>query len=254
MPVEENDRALHDAIAGRYLQKDIVGSSSLARRFKVVSALDSVLGEKAKIGTLVEIGCGTGATATYLRGSYERYIGVDYSERLIDQARILNRGNDRAQFIAGNIKSVDLPGHCADVIYASGALHHMTELDAVMVALKGIAGPGAMLVVVEPQNSNPIIGAMRWVRGKIDPAYSEEQIFFAPRFLEDLFAGHGLADVTVDFQGYFSTPFAEVIIRPQCISVPLARWAVSLDRLLAARLPASLRKTSFNIIVSGRFP
>ena len=42
-----------------------------------------VIQAEGKIGTLVDVGCGIGAQAKYLDGSFEEYIGIDYSSNLI---------------------------------------------------------------------------------------------------------------------------------------------------------------------------
>ncbi len=251
---EERDQALYDSIAARYCRKDVVPSSSLARRDKLFFSLERALGPGRSLGTLVEIGCGVGAAATYLQGRYDRYIGIDQSGELIKEARRLNADIPHTEFIVANVKGQCLAPGCADLIYASGVLHHMSELDQVMASLERLARPGACLVVVEPQNSNPVIGLARFIRGLVDSSYSRDQLFFPPAFLRDLFARHGMTDIGIDFYGYFSTPFAEVIMQPQFLFKPLAELAIAADRRLARTLPPRLRRMSFNVVVSGRFP
>lgn len=250
---EQSDRDLFDRVASRYARKDIATSSALARRHQLLAAIEPVLDQLPNLGTLVDVGCGVGATAAYLTDHYERYIGIDQSEEMIKAAIAFNRGNLRAEFIAQNIKSRDLPQNVADVILSDGALHHITELSEAMDALVRIAKPGAFLVIREPQNGNPLLQALRWGRGIVDPSYSKEQIFFSERDLKELFSNHGVMDISVEFQGFLSTPFAQVVMRPQFLSVPLCRAAISIDRWLGARLPEPLKKLSFNIIVIGRF-
>lgn len=251
--IEEQDRNLYNSIARQYIRKDIVGSSSVARKYKLFSALNGILHNDVRLGTLVEIGCGAGATAGYLAGYYDKYIGIDQSEELIRHAGTLNRQYRNVTFVAANIKASGLPPRCADVIFANGALHHMTELDIVMESLQAIAKPGTHLIVIEPQGSNAIIQFMRKIRAVLDKTYSGEQIFFAPEYLVELFARHGVTDITLDFQGFLSTPFAEVIVNPQFLSQPLAKGAVAADRLLKKHLPPALKRMSFNTIVAGTF-
>ena len=252
MTRERVDRDLFDRIASRYARKDIVASSSLARKHQLLAAIRPVLDQLPNLGTLVDIGCGVGAPARYLTGHYERYIGIDQSAEMIEAATAFNRGNLKAEFTAQNIKSRDLPQNVADVVLSDGALHHITELDEAMNALARIAKPGAFLVVREPQNGNPLLQTMRWIRGIVDASYSREQIFFSEAGLRELLS-HNVTDIAVEFQGFLSTPFAQVVMRPQFLSVPLCRAAISTDRWLDARLPAPLKKLSFNIIVIGRF-
>jgi len=251
---EQADQELFDTIADRYARKDVVASSSLARKNQLLFALQPILDQSPNLGTVVDVGCGVGAPARYLEGHYERYVGIDQSEEMIKAAATFNRGNPRAEFMAKNIKSRHLPQNVADVILSDGALHHITELDHAMGSLARIAKPGAFLVVREPQTGNPLVQTMRRVRGIVDSAYSEEQVFFRERDLRSLFASHNITDLSVRFQGFLSPPFAQVVMHPQALTVRLSKLAVSIDRWLNAHLPAPLQKLSFNIVVIGRFP
>lgn len=247
------DQALFDRIAEQYARKDSIASSSLARRSQLLSAIRPVLDEQPNLGTVAEIGCGVGAPARHLMGRYERYVGIDQSEEMIEAARLFSQGNPKAEFLARNIRSPGLEPNMADTILSIGALHHMTELDEVMESLVRMAKPGAYLVVIEPQNGNPLLQLMRWVRGNMDPTYSSAQIYFSERDLTDLLRGHGIRDLLVDFQGFLSPPFAQVVLFPQVLFTPLSRAASRIDPLLASSLPGPLKRLSFNIIVIGRF-
>jgi len=254
MTREQRDKTLFNRIASKYAWKDSSVSSALARKNKLISVLKPVLAVRPNLGTIVDIGCGVGGPAKYLVGYYERYIGIDYSEELIEAAKIFNLGNPKAEFIAASIKSKDLSQNVADVVLSDGALHHMTELDVVMESLARIAKPGAFVVVIEPQNANPLIRGMRWLRGFLDSTYSREQIFFSQGDLRNLFSVAGITDLSFDYQGFFSTPFAEVVMAPQALAIPFSRLASSMDRWLQINLPAVMKKFSFNIVAIGRFP
>jgi ubiquinone/menaquinone biosynthesis C-methylase UbiE len=250
---EQADQVLFDRIASRYARKDLVASSSLARKSQLLSAIKPVLDELSNLGTVVDIGCGVGASAKYLAGHYERYVGIDQSKEMIKAAVMFNRGNPRAEFIAGNVKSKNLPRNIADLVLSDGALHHITELEEAMDSLVRIAKPGAFLVVREPQNGNPLLQVMRWIRGIVDSSYSKEQIFFSEKDLRELFETHGIVDLSVEFQGFLSPPFAQAILHPQVLTVPLSRVATRVDSWLNTYLPGVLRKLGFNIVVVGRF-
>jgi SAM-dependent methyltransferase len=249
---ETEDRLLFNQIAGHYAVKDIVPSSSLARKSQLLTAVGPLLRERPSLGTVVEVGCGVGAPAKYLKGHYEHYLGIDQSEEMIKAARVFNQNNPRAEFIASNVKSEGLPRDAADTILSIGALHHMTQLEDVLRSLIRIAKPQAYLVVVEPQDGNPLVQAMRYVREIVDRAYSKQQIFFSERELRELLANEGIAVLSVDFQGFLTPPFAQVVIQPQAVSVALSRLAILADSWLDAHLPDVLKKLSFNIVITGR--
>lgn len=250
---EKADEALFNQIATHYARKDIARSSSLARKSVLFSALKPILDDNPSLGTIVDIGCGIGAPARYLKGYYQRYVGIDHSQEMIEIAALFNRDNPRAEFIAANIKSEALPKGIADLVLSIGALHHMTELDQVVDSLHKLSKPGAYLVAIEPQQGNPLIQFLRRVRGLIDPAYSREQIFFSQQELRDLLPEHVFNEVHLQHQGFLTPPFAQVTMRPDAIFVPICRGAVRGDAWLQVHLPESLAKLSFNLVAIGRF-
>ena len=184
--IEKEDQKLFGRIAEKYARKDYTKSSSIARRYQLMFAVMPVLKKLKPEITIVDIACGVGAPAKYLKGLYQSYIGIDYSEEMIRIAQSLYPDDKDVKFIASNIKDVERLNHQADLILAVGALHHMTEIDVVMESLKRIAKPGAYFVALEPQRGNPIVQLMRWLRGKIDRSYSESQRYFNRKELYDL--------------------------------------------------------------------
>lgn len=254
---EEKDLLLFNRIAKSYAEKDIVKSSSCPRKYQLMFLVEPVLKKLLHIDTIVEIACGLGASSKYLAGNYRNYVGIDYSERLIEKARLFSKDNKRVKFIAANVKNIpadQIQAHCGDVILAVGALHHMTELDLVMKSLQGLAKPGAYFLAIEPSCGNPIVQAMRWIRGRVDASYSKEQKFFSKKELRQLLEASKLRDVEIVYQGFFTPPFAQIILHPQIISVPLSKLAVLLDKTLDKILPNSLKFLSWNIAIRARFP
>lgn len=248
------DHELFNTIATNYARKDVVPSSYLACRYQLLFAMEPVLGCLGVIDTIVEVGCGVAAPAQYLEGHYRRYMGIDYSEKLIAIARVFNQGNDRAEFVIANIKSANLRKINADVVLVVGVLHHTTELDTVMESLIRLAKPGGFLVAVEPQNGNPVIQSLRFLRGIIDSTYSREQHFFSRHELVTLLERHGLCDVETVYQGYLSTPFAQMVFPWQGLVAPLSKAAIAMDEVFQRYLPKLVRRLSWNIVVRARFP
>lgn len=252
--VQENDKALFDRIASQYARKDSIPSSREARAHQLEVAVAPIL-NGAKIDTIVEIACGIGAAAQYLEGRYERYVGVDYSLELIRHAREFHRGRSQIEFIVKNVKeltSADLPP--ADVVLAVGALHHFTEIDRVLSAITSVAKSGGFFVAIEPQSGNPIVQLLRGIRKKLDSGYSVNQHFFTEKEVRELLGRHNFTDINIEFEGYFSPPFAQIPIPPQIITYPLSRLASALDRWCGEHLPRFLKRLSWNIIIRARFP
>lgn len=249
---ELDDKNLFDSIAREYAKKDMVPSSMIARRAQLLSAVQPVLGGKKSLGQVVDIGCGMGTAAKYLKGKYSSYIGIDQSKKEIELAKSLFRGNPKVKFLAENIKNVKLRKK-ADVVLSLGALHHMTDLPKVFRALENLAKPEATLLVIEPQRSNVLVGLLRKMRKTLDRSYSKDQIYFEEEKLTGILEKAGFSKIVVDFQGFFGPYFAQVILPPQIITQHLSALATLVDRYLN-RFPRNFKKTfSFNIIIRARF-
>ena len=72
--------------------------------------------------------------------------------------------------------------------------------------------------------------------------------------MRGLFESAGLVDVHVTPQGVFSTPFAEVVLRPHGVADMLSRAACATDRTLEALAAPLLRPVSWNLVTIGRRP
>lgn len=249
---EQKDRDLFDRIASAYARKDTYPPSAIARQAQLRYALEPVLDDPLPAFALVDLGCGVGAAARYLHGVYGSYIGIDQSGEMIRAAEEFHRGDRQIRFIHDSVRSERLPRRMADVVLADGALHHMSQLDQVMEAVVRIARPSAWVVVREPLRHNAFFQMLRRLRQTLDRSYSPEQHFFSETELRELFRRAGIREIDTVYFGFFSTPFAQVILRPPWIFTPLSRLAVRLDRWLERHLPLALRRMAFNVVVRGR--
>jgi SAM-dependent methyltransferase len=252
---ESRDRELFDEIAERYALKDTVEASRGPRRYQLSFALAPAWPRIRPDPTIVEIACGFGASAQYLAGRYRRYVGIDYSQQIIDAATASHRNlAGSAEFICANVKDADIGAGKADLVLAVGALHHMTSLDEVFASLRRIAAPSAMFVALEPYRGNPIVQSLRYLRGKIDKAYSDEQTYFSRRELEELCTRNGLLDASTELQGFLTPPFAQVLVKPYWLTGQGSKLAVAMDSLLDRHLPEPLRWLAWNVVLRARFP
>lgn len=246
------DRELFNKIAEDYAGKDTVQSTAIVRKHRLIKCLGFLLEKKENIGTLFEIGCGVGAPSWHLDGLYDKYVGIDHSAALIKQAE-LRKKSSKVSFIAADLLNLKISLK-ADVIFADGVLHHITDLDMLMKSLKTVAAPGAYFVAREPHSMNPIVQFMRWTRKKIDPSYSKDQCFFKPSRLIDLLAKHDFEEISYKYIGFLSTPFGEVILKPQWLFLRLAKLTILIDSVFDNILPQFLKFLSWNMVVMAKFP
>ena len=181
-------------------------------------------------GDILDVGCGPGFNSVYLKDKFINYIGIDYSEEFIKIAKSLH---SNGIFVAGNVKSLKaLNLENPDLIIGIGILHHIDNLNEALMSLKEIAKNDTVLAFSEPFRGNPGIQLLRYFRKKIDPDYSKDQVFFSKRELVDLFNNNGFEVKNVKYQGFFSTPFAQVVLKPKEFFYPVSKASIIFDRFI----------------------
>lgn len=244
------DRELFDRIAERYCRKDLLPAARIARRQRLFQTLRVV--PMLPSAAVLEVGCGAGFSAKYLEGQVGSYCGVDYSENLISYAQAHHAGAG-VEFVATNIKDFQ-PESSFDLIFAIGLLHHLDDLDSILNQMIHLLKPGGWFIANEPHPGNPLISTARRVRKRIDTHYSAEQKELTAEELRNSYECAGLRSVRIVPQGLFSTPFAEVPLKPQWLWVPISALACLTDKIVE-RLPAAvLQPLTWNLIVAGQKP
>lgn len=244
---EKRDQELFDAISPKYLEKDLAPQSAIARKHRLLSSLENVyFDENTRV---LEVGCGAGFSVKYLDKPYAEYVGVDYSKGLIDYAKQYN-SSPKAQFICSNIKEY-LPEEKFDVIFMIGVLHHFDDMQGILSHIVSLLRPGGVVVANEPQSSNLLIQGLRTLRTKLDKSYSDDQVQLLPENLKELYEAVGLKEVQVLGQGYFSTPLAEVVLKPRWLMLPVSKVFTFFDKLI---IKVFIKQTlfSWNCIALGR--
>jgi len=242
------DQERFNRIASDYLRKDILPAHRLARINRLEQTL-SILPVSGKIDIL-EVGCGTGFSAEYLSGRYNRYLGIDYSQELIKYANKYNRRDD-VEFYATDIKELKTSDQF-DLVLMIGVLHHVPSIPVFMASALKFLKPLGWVVANEPNQENPAVRVLRMIRKKVDSHYSPSQISFNRSQLIEIFEGSGLAMIKTRPQGIFSTPFAEMIMPLQKVTTLLSHYACLFDKILEKKSFEAIWYMSWNIIIAGR--
>lgn len=242
------DRLLFDRIASNYAKKDLYEPSIRARKLRLFQSLRKI--RLIPNQDILEIGCGAGFAAKYLRGYYQNYTGIDSSTRLIYCAKVHNRYSN-AYFFAEDLYDFN-SGKSYDLIFMVGTLHHLVDIQKAVKIASSYLKPGGFFVVNEPQPSNPLIHILRKIRAKVDNHYSDEQCELDEFTLKKRFQKAGLIEVRSHSQGIFSTPFAEVIIKPEFIINALSLLVCHLDYIFEKNFDKTIKRISWNLVVTGR--
>lgn len=249
---ETRDRELFDLIASRYAAKDTSPSVFPARRLRLTQTLKILPQNYLEKANVLEVGCGAGFAVRYLPNTIRSYLGIDYSEVLIQIAQEIN-AHPLAKFRQANAKSFCTPERF-DVIFLIGVLHHLEQMHETVQNLTQLLSPTGWIVANEPQPGNPVIHQLRLLRKRLDKDYSDEQLELSAKEIKRCFLACGLRNIICRPQGLLSTPFAEVIMRPSALAAPLSHFACFVDRIAEPVCSRVMPRISWNTIVAGQAP
>lgn len=96
------------------------------------------------IGIYLDIGCGTGNYTDKLQKNGFQFIGIDPSEKMLEQAKFRNAEVD---WKIGSSESTALPNNYVDGIIASLTIHHWTDLKNGLTELYRVLKPNGRIVI-----------------------------------------------------------------------------------------------------------
>ena len=184
-------------------------------------------------GTLLDVGCGTGALWPHLRPRFGRYVGVDavrYDAFPAD-----------GEWVAADLDAGDvpLPDGCADAVVAVETIEHLENPRAFMRTLLRLARPGGWVFVTTPNQLSLLSRATLLARGEHnafrDASYPAHITALLEVDLRRIAAECGLLDVEVRYSG----------------SGRLALTGAHYPRWMSRMWPRGL---SDNVLLAGRRP
>ncbi len=135
-------RRSYDAVASEYVARvyDELRHKPLDR-----ALLDEVAEEVRGRGRVCDLGCGPGHVARYLHDRGVEVCGIDVSRRLVDEARRLN---PQIEFVAGDMRSLDVPDETFAAALAFYSLIHFVgdELLLALGEIRRVLRPGGLLL------------------------------------------------------------------------------------------------------------
>lgn len=156
----------HDRVMASDAQADDIGTrmaESWLSTLQVNAAFDrgwleaavEWLLSPATPGRVVDVGCGAGGAACAFaarlpRGSH--VLAFDRDPRLLEIARngAAAQGlGDRIGWSTGQIGALPAPPATADLVWASGAVHHVADQQAAVAGLAALCRPGGRVALVE---------------------------------------------------------------------------------------------------------
>lgn len=109
--------------------------------------------------TVLELGCGAGTLLEKLAPRRGNTIGVDYSQRMLDEARsALGELADKVELRLGSLEHLPAGDRSVDAVVCHMVLHHIEEPLEALREVRRVLRPGGLLAVVDlTKHSNEIM-------------------------------------------------------------------------------------------------
>lgn len=110
--------------------------------------------EKFISGKWLDVSCGTGTVLSMLSGSPLEKYGVDFSEKMIEEAQ--HTIGNQAKLYVASAETMPFERDTFDVVTCSFAFHHYIHPTAVLQEFRRVMKPGATLIIVDPYILQPL--------------------------------------------------------------------------------------------------
>lgn len=114
--------------------------------------------EQCPNGKLLDVSCGTGTVLSILGQSPLEKYGVDFSEKMIEEARRIL--GSAAQLYVASAEVMPFEGGTFDVVTCSFAFHHYIHPAQVLQEFHRVMKPSATLIIADPYLPQPLRSLM----------------------------------------------------------------------------------------------
>jgi ubiquinone/menaquinone biosynthesis C-methylase UbiE len=115
---------------------------------RITSILER-LAEETGGGSLLDLGCGTGFVLNIARGIFDRVVGVDVTQAMLDR---VDTSSGNVELIRGTTDQIPLPDETFDVCTASSYLHHLYDLEPTLREAHRLLRPGGRFFADQDPN------------------------------------------------------------------------------------------------------
>jgi len=191
-----------------------------------------------KVGSILDVGCGTGLYWPALAKYGEEISGIDSSNSMIDEAKrlVAAKGLEHIKPSVQNSGDIQFPNGSFDVVLCVDALHHIPQLRKAVGEFHRVLKPKGRFLAVEPNMFNPLM----FLAHLIPPEERYGVIrSFAP-ILKSVFSPH-FEDIRIEYVNYIASATSEEQLeRVESVGKVLVRMPVL--RALSLRQTLSMTK------------
>lgn len=152
-------RKISSEIQGQYLgQFDMTDKNQLDKLFSLVNVAES--------DSILDFGCGLGYITEFLQKKTGAHcVGLDIASGALNLARNRNIGNDKLEYIHGDMNNPDFPPSSFNVIIVIDTLYFVRDLYKTLENLKTLLKPGGKIL---------IFYTMKRIGNRSDPIFSPD--------------------------------------------------------------------------------
>ena len=125
-----------------------------AKARRLIALARKQLGDPARLSVL-DVGCGTGITLGVLASRFQKAMGVDISDKMVDEAK---RRVPACEFKAFDGASIPAADGTYDLVYAINVFHHVPppRRAALVADMARVTKPGGLVAILEHNGRHPL--------------------------------------------------------------------------------------------------
>jgi SAM-dependent methyltransferase len=215
---------------------------------------------------VLDIGSGLGESATYfaLRGA--RVTATDISDEMCRLCRETARAHGVSiEAVVTPAERLDVPAGNFDIVYGANLLHHLTDIDGTLAAVRRALSPAGRCVFWDPLAYNPVINVYRAMATRVRTTDERPLRFEVLDLFERHFAGVGHREFWLTTLLLFVKYYAVDRVHPNADRYwkrildedpgRIGWWFSPLQRLddVLLRLPL-VRRLAWNTVIWGEKP
>jgi demethylmenaquinone methyltransferase / 2-methoxy-6-polyprenyl-1,4-benzoquinol methylase len=140
---ESQVRAMFDRVAGVYDRMNSVMTAGMHHRWRQRAADLASVGPGSRA---LDVATGTGDLAVELNARGAHVVGLDFSERMLELARVKAPG---IEFVQGNALQLAYPDASFDAVTVGFGARNFSDLDRGLAELVRVTRPGGRVVILE---------------------------------------------------------------------------------------------------------